>query len=133
MLNKVMLIGRLGHNPELKNTQSGVPVTTINLATDESYLDKDGNKVEKTEWHRLVLFNKQAENACKYLNKGSLIYAEGKLSTRKWQDKNGNDKYTTEILCNTVKYLANWKNEKANSTPPDYDQFAANGIDDCPF
>lgn len=135
MLNKVMIIGRLGRDPELKYTQAGVPVTSLNIATDESYLDKDGNKVDKAEWHKVILFNKQAENACTYLAKGSLVYVEGKLSTRKWQDKSGNDRYTTEILANTVKYLSNWKGEKEkpSTTQADYGQYEQSGMDDCPF
>lgn len=136
MLNKVMLIGRLGRDPELKYTQAGNAVSSVNIATDESYLDKNGDRVDKAEWHKIVLFNKQAENACEYLQKGSLVYIEGKLSTRKWQDKDGVDRYTTEILAAKVKYLSNWKGEKekAKSTNVDYGQYENNsGIDDCPF
>lgn len=133
MLNKAMLIGRLGRDPELKYTQTGTAVTSLSIATDESYLDKDGNRQDKTEWHKVILFNKQAENACTYLSKGSLIYVEGKITTRKWQDKDGNDKYTTEILANTVKYLSNWKGEKTNTVKADYSEFENSGMDDCPF
>lgn len=109
MLNQVQIIGRLGRSPELKYTQSGSPVCTLNIATDESYTDKNGNKVEQTEWHRVVLFNKQAENAAQYLDKGSLVFVQGKLKTRKWQDQNGNDMYTTEIISSDIKYLS-WNN-----------------------
>ena len=97
MLNKVMIIGHLGADPELRYTQSGSPVTTLRIATDESYTDRDGNRVERTEWHRVVVFQRAAENCNQYLRKGSLVYVEGKLSTRKWQDQNGQDRYTTEI------------------------------------
>ena len=85
MLNKVMIIGRLGRDPELRYTQSGSPVATLNVATDESYMDRDGNKVERTEWHRVSVFQRQAENCANFLTKGSLVYVEGSLQTRKWQ------------------------------------------------
>ena len=87
MLNKVMLIGRLGRDPELRYSQSGLPIANLRLATDESYVDKEGNKVERTEWHSIVVFQRQAENCANYLAKGSLIYVEGSLQTRKWQDQ----------------------------------------------
>ena len=99
MLNKVMLIGRLGRDPELRYTQSGSPVATLNVATDESYVDRDGNKVERTEWHRVSVFQRQAENCANFLAKGSLVYVEGNLQTRKWQDQNGQDRYTTWTKC----------------------------------
>lgn len=86
-LNKVMIIGRLGREPELKYTQSGSPVCTFSVATDESYTDNSGQKVEKAEWHRIVVFQKAAENCSQYLAKGSLVFIEGKLETRKWQDQ----------------------------------------------
>ena len=84
-LNKVMIIGRLGREPELKYTQSGSPVCTFSVATDESYTDNSGQKVEKAEWHRIVVFQKAAENCSQYLAKGSLVFIEGRLETRKWQ------------------------------------------------
>lgn len=105
MLNKVMLIGRLGRDPELRYTQSGSPVASLNIATDESYMDRDGNKVERTEWHRVSVFQRQAENCANYLAKGSLVYVEGSLQTRKWQDQNGQDRYTTEIKAQRVQFL----------------------------
>ncbi|WP_165076220.1 MULTISPECIES: single-stranded DNA-binding protein [unclassified Desulfovibrio] len=105
MLNKVMLIGRLGRDPELRYTQSGSPVATLNVATDESYTDRDGNKVERTEWHRVSVFQRQAENCANYLAKGSLVYVEGSLQTRKWQDQSGQDRYTTEIKAQRVQFL----------------------------
>ena len=97
MLNKVMIIGRLGRDPEVRYTQSGAPVTTLNIATDESYTDRDGNRTERTEWHRVVVFQRAAETCAQYLSKGSLVYVEGKLQTRKWQDQNGQDRYSTGI------------------------------------
>ena len=105
MLNKVMIIGRLGADPELRYTQSGSPVASLRIATDESYTDKDGNRMERTEWHRVVVFQRSAENCNQYLRKGSLVYVEGKLTTRKWQDQNGQDRYTTEIRADRVQFL----------------------------
>lgn len=105
MLNKVMLIGRLGRDPELRYAQSGSPVCNLNLATDESYTDRDGNRQERTEWHRVVVFQRAAENCGKFLTKGSLVYVEGSLQTRKYQDKDGQDKYVTEIRANRVQFL----------------------------
>lgn len=105
MLNKVQIIGHLGRDPELRYSQSGAPVATLNIATDESYVDKDGNKVERTEWHRVVVFQRSAENCSQYLSKGSLVYVEGKLQTRKWQDQQGQDKYSTEIKADRVQFL----------------------------
>lgn len=100
-----MLIGRLGRDPELRYSQSGLPIANLRLATDESYVDKDGNKVERTEWHSIVVFQRQAENCANYLTKGSLIYVEGSLQTRKWQDQQGQDRYTTEIKAQRVNFL----------------------------
>lgn len=105
MLNKVMIIGRLGRDPELRYTQSGSPVASLNIATDESYTDRDGNKVDRTEWHRVSVFQRQAENCANYLTKGSLVYVEGSLQTRKWQDQQGQDRYTTEIKAQRVQFL----------------------------
>ena len=105
MLNKVMIIGRLGRDPELRYTQSGSPVASLNIATDESYTDREGNKVDRTEWHRVSVFQRQAENCANYLTKGSLVFVEGSLQTRKWQDQQGQDRYTTEIKAQRVQCL----------------------------
>lgn len=105
MLNKVMIIGRLGRDPEIRYTQTGSPVCTLNIATDESYTDRDGNKVERTEWHRVSVFQRAAENCGQYLSKGSLVFVEGNLQTRKWQDQQGQDRYTTEIRAQRVQFL----------------------------
>lgn len=105
MLNKVMIIGRLGRDPELRYTQTGSPVCSLNIATDESYTDRDGNKVDRTEWHRVSVFQKAAENCAQYLAKGSLVFVEGSLQTRKWQDQQGQDRYTTEIKAQRVQFL----------------------------
>ncbi|MDX1588777.1 MAG: single-stranded DNA-binding protein [Oleiphilaceae bacterium] len=98
-VNKVILIGNLGADPETRYTANGTAVTNLNLATDESYKDKNtGQLVPRTEWHRVVMFGKLAEIAAQYLRKGSKAYIEGRLQTRKWQGQDGQDKYTTEIL-----------------------------------
>ena len=105
MLNKVMIIGRLGADPEIRYTQAGQPICSLRVATDESYTDKDGNRVERTEWHSVVAFGKTADHCNQFLRKGSLVYVEGKLSTRKWQDQKGQDRYTTEIRADRVQFL----------------------------
>lgn len=105
MLNRVMLIGRLGADPEIKYTQSGSPIANLRVATDESYTDRNGQRQEKTEWHTVIAFQRTAEICQQYLHKGSLVYIEGKLQTRKWQDKNGQDRYTTEIQCQRLQML----------------------------
>ena len=105
MLNKVMLIGRLGADPEVRNTQSGVPVATLRIATDESFTDRNGNRTERTEWHRVVVFQRQAETCGQYLRKGSLVYVEGRITTRKWQGQDGQDHYSTEIRADRVIFL----------------------------
>lgn len=98
-INKVILVGNLGANPEVKYNQAGKAVANLSVATSESWTDKNtGQKNEKTEWHRVILFGKLAEISGQYLSKGSKVYVEGKLQTRKWQDQNGQDKYTTEVI-----------------------------------
>jgi single-strand DNA-binding protein len=105
-VNKVILVGNLGKDPEVKYTASGAAVTNITVATSESWNDKQtGEKVEKTEWHRVVAFQRQAEIIGVYRRKGSQVYLEGKLQTRKWQDQNGQDRYTTEIVANDMQML----------------------------
>ncbi|MCI5158493.1 MAG: single-stranded DNA-binding protein [Candidatus Electrothrix sp. AUS1_2] len=105
MINKVILIGNLGADPELKYTQSGVPVATLSVATNERWKDKDGQQQEQTEWHRVIAWRQLAEICNQYLHKGSKVYVEGKLQTRKWQDPNGNDRYTTEIIARDIQFL----------------------------
>ena len=105
-INKVILIGHLGQDPEVKYMPSGQAVCNVTLATTESWTDKNsGEKVEKTEWHRVVFFRRLAEIAGEYLRKGSQVYLEGRLQTRKWQDQSGNDRYTTEIVANDMQML----------------------------
>lgn len=105
MLNKVMIIGRLGRDPEMRYFQTGSPICTLNIATDESYTDSDGNRVNRAEWHRVIVFQRAAENCSQYLTKGSLVYVEGSLQTRKWQDQQGQDRYSTEIKAQRVQFL----------------------------
>lgn len=105
-INKVILIGNLGKDPEHAVTNSGSAVTKLAVATDESYKDKNtGQMVPKTEWHRVVMFNRLAEIAKDYLKKGSKVYIEGRLQTRKWQDQSGQDRYTTEIVAHEMQML----------------------------
>lgn len=104
-VNKVILVGNLGRDAELRYTPGGSPVATLNMATTEVWNDKAGQKQEKTEWHRVVLWGKTAESLNEYLTKGKQIYVEGRLQTRKWQDKDGKDKYTTEIRGDRIVLL----------------------------
>ena len=115
-VNKVILIGNLGKDPETRYMSNGEAVTNITLATTEAWKDKSGEKQEKTEWHRLVFFRRVAEIAGQYLRKGSQIYVEGKLQTRKWQDAQGVERYTTEIVVGEMKMLDK-RAEAAPGTP----------------
>ena len=133
MLNRVMIIGRLGADPELRYTQAGQPICSLRIATDESYTDKDGNRVERTEWHSVVAFGKTADHCNQFLHKGSLVYVEGKLATRKWQDQNGHDRYTTEIRADRVQFLE--KRENGPQKPAQRKERGGeqNNMDDIPF
>jgi len=104
-VNKVILVGRLGKDPETRYMTNGEAVTNVTLATSENWKDKSGEKQEKTEWHNLVFYRRLAEVAGEYLKKGSQIYVEGKIQTRKWQDKEGKDRYSTEIIVNEMQML----------------------------
>lgn len=104
-VNKVILIGNLGRDPEVRYMPSGDAIANLSVATTETWKDKAGEKQEATEWHRVVFFGKQAEICGQYLKKGSQIYVEGSLRTRKWQDKDGNDRYTTEIVATEMQML----------------------------
>ncbi len=106
-VNKVILIGNLGRDPELRYTSSGVPVATFTLATSEEWKDKNtGNKQEHTEWHRIVAWRRLGEICGEYLHKGSKVYVEGKLRTRAWEDREGNTRYTTEIVAQNLQILS---------------------------
>jgi single-strand DNA-binding protein len=106
MLNKAMIIGNLGADPEMRYTQSGTAVANFNVATTERYTNNAGERVEETEWHKVVAWQRLAEICADYLTKGSRVYIEGKIQTRKWQDQNGNDRYTTEIVAREMKMLS---------------------------
>ncbi len=119
MVNKAILIGRLGKDPEVRYTPDGLMVTSFTLATDENWKDKNGERVQKTEWHRIVTFRQLAEICGKYLAKGKLVFIEGKIQTRSWDDKDGNKRYTTEIVASDMRMLdskgAAGKGEDASS------------------
>lgn len=106
MVNKAIIIGNLGRDPEVRYTQSGTQVTTFSVATTERWKGQDGQMQESTEWHKIVAWRRLAEICGEYLHKGSKVYIEGKIQTRKWQDQNGNDKYTTEIIAREMKMLS---------------------------
>lgn len=119
-INKVILIGALGNDPEIRTTQGGAVIASLSVATNDSIKDKaSGEWQERTEWHKVVLFGKMAEVARDYLKKGSQVYIEGRLQTRKWQDKEGHDRYTTEIVGNDMQMLGGKRgDDKTQSTPP---------------
>ena len=132
-VNKVILVGRLGADPEVRYTSSGTAVAKFNLATSENWKDKDGSKQEKTEWHRVVAFGKLGEICGEYLSKGKQVYVEGKLQTRSWDDKDGNKKYTTEVNINSMVMLGSGdgggKEVAASSEPQSF----PSSEDDIPF
>lgn len=150
-VNKVIIIGNLGADPEVRYMPSGGAVTNIRVATSEGWKDKQtGETQERTEWHRIVFFNRLAEIASEYLRKGSKVYIEGSLRTNKWQDQNGNERYTTEIIANSMQMLdskggsgaASSASSSMNSAQPNYSQesipatepeMAAEFDDDIPF
>ncbi len=104
-INKVILVGRLGADPELKTVNSGQNVSRFSLATSENWVDKEGQKQERTEWHRVVVWGRLAEICAKHLSKGRQVYVEGRLQTRSWEDQQGQKKYSTEIVAQTVQFL----------------------------
>ena len=104
-VNKVILVGRLGADPELKTLSSGQSVANFNIATSENWVDRDGQKQERTEWHRIVVWGKLAEICRQHLAKGRQVFVEGKLQTRSWEDQQGQKRYTTEITATTVQFL----------------------------
>ena len=104
-VNKAILVGRLGRDPEARTTNSGLAITTIRLATTERKKDSDGNWGEHTEWHTVTTFGKTAENAARFLSKGRQVYVEGRLRTRKWQDKDGRDRWSTEVVADLLQFL----------------------------
>jgi single-strand DNA-binding protein len=115
-INKVMVMGRLGQDPELRYTQNQTAVCSLNVATTEYRMGQDGQRQEMTEWHRVVVWGKQAENASKYLAKGRGVFIEGRLQTRSWEDQNGQKRYTTEIVANNVQFLPSGQSQGQNNT-----------------
>ncbi len=104
-VNKAILVGNLGRDPELRHTQNGQAVVNFTLATSENWTDKNGERVERTEWHRIVVWGKTGEMCAQYLSKGRTVYVEGRIQTREWEDKDGNKRYTTEINAQTVNFI----------------------------
>ncbi|MFZ1981626.1 MAG: single-stranded DNA-binding protein [Smithella sp.] len=137
MVNKVILIGRLGKDPDVRYTPDGTMVTNFNLATDEQWKDKNGEKVQKTEWHRIVTWGKLAEICGNYLVKGKLVFIEGRIQTRSWEDKEGVKRFTTEIIASNMQMLDSKGQNKAEDTSFDAASTSANGgnspLDDVPF
>ena len=144
-VNKVILIGYLGQDPEVRYTQNGVPVANFSIATSEQWKDRDGVKQEHTEWHRIVAWNRLAEICGEYLHKGSQVYIEGKLQTRSWDDRDGNKRYATEIVAQSMTMLGSPRGDGNQSppaqdtgktgrrTPPAYDDGTYPPDDDIPF
>ena len=141
VINKVIIVGNLGADPDSRAMPSGNAVTNISVATSESWNDREtGEKQEKTEWHRVVFFNRLAEIAAQYLKKGSQVYVEGKLQTRKWEDKEGNERWTTEVVANQMQMLGDrmsndMSNDNASSSQSSSDNdFSTDDFDDdIPF
>ena len=131
-VNKVILVGNLGKDPEVKYLDSGVAVANFSLATTENYKNKEGEKVSQTEWHNIVLWRGLAEVAEKYLKKGANVYVEGKIKTRKWEDKDGNTRYNTEILADNMTMLGGKKDFQENPINPPQET-SSDKADDLPF
>jgi single-strand DNA-binding protein len=104
-VNKAIILGNLGRDPELRHTPGGKAVATLRIATNEVWTDQSGERQERTEWHTVVVWGRQAENCNQYLKKGRTVYIEGRLTTRKWQDKEGKDRYSTEIVADRVQFI----------------------------
>lgn len=132
-VNKVILIGNLGKDPEVRSIEGGTKVASFSLATNEIYKGKDGNKVEQTEWHNIVVWRGLAELAEKYLRKGSQIYLEGKIKTRSWDDKEGNKRYITEIVGDSMNFLGKpggGNNDSHQAPPPSEEHVGADSSSD---
>lgn len=134
MLNKVMLIGNLGRDPEVRTTTSGTPVANFSLATSRRWTDRDGQRQEQTEWHNIVCWGRQAEIAGQYLTKGKQIFVEGRLQTRSWEDKNsGEKKYRTEVVCDNFQMLGRRGDDGGGSNYGNNDSDFGPADDDIPF
>jgi len=119
-VNKVILVGHLGNDPEIRYTQGGIPVGNFRLATTERWTNKNGERGERTEWHRIVVWGKLAEICSEYLKKGKQVYVEGRIQTRQWQDKDGNNRYTTEINCQNLVMLGKAGDRVDVAAPPSF-------------
>ncbi len=132
-INKAIIIGNLGRDPETRYSADGAAITNVSIATTSSWKDKSsGERKEETEWHRVVFFGKLAEIAGQYLKKGSTVYVEGRLKTRKWQDKDGIEKYSTEIMAEQMQMLGG-KPEEKPAPKAQRGSPSTNDDDDCPF
>ncbi|MCP4081895.1 MAG: single-stranded DNA-binding protein [Planctomycetaceae bacterium] len=137
-VNRVIILGNLGQDPELRQTTGGSAVTNVSVATSESWTDKNsGEKVEKVEWHKVVLFGKPAEIVAQYLKKGSQAYFEGKLRTRKWQADDGSDRYSTEIVADAFQFIGGKDSQAepshAPAAPAESSPAAGDAFDEIPF
>lgn len=140
-VNKVILVGRLGKDPDVRYTPAGDAVADLSIATSEKFKNQEGEYNERTEWHKCVVWRNTAEFAKQYIKKGQLVYVEGKLQTRKWQDKSGNNRYSTEVQANTLTPLGSWAKtgdngdgNNNNSAPQNNNtQAAGNDADEIPF
>ena len=138
MVNKVILIGNLGADPELRYTSGGTPVADLRLATSRKWTDKGGQQQEDTQWHRVVVWSKQAETCKEYLSKGRQVYVEGRLQTRQWEDRDGNKRWTTEVVAENVRFLGGGRGGGGGGydgppPPDDRDAPTEMGDDDIPF
>ena len=136
-VNKVILLGNLGKDPEIRHLDNGIAVANFSLATTESYTNKQGERVNQTEWHNIVLWRGLADVAEKYLKKGNSIYVEGKINTRKWEDKEGVTRYSTDIIADKMTMLGS-KSDNSNSaatavSPAESSPIKSSGNDDLPF
>jgi single-strand DNA-binding protein len=138
-VNKVILLGNLGRDPELRHTGSGKAVATLNLATTDSWTDQSGERQERTEWHRVVVWGRPAESCAQYLKKGRQVFIEGRIQTRKWQDQEGKDRYSTEVVADRVQFLGGGGPSAGAGSGSGYDDGGdiapppAAGDDDIPF
>ena len=138
-VNKVILVGRLGQDPEVRYTQGGTAVANLRIATDETWKDQSGERQQRTEWHTVVAWRRLAEICGQYLSKGRLVYIEGKLQTRSWQDREGNKRYSTEVQADNMVMLGGGRSEEGQATPAPAQPAAASGADsgtsddDIPF
>lgn len=128
-LNKVLLIGNLGADPEVRTSQSGTKVARLRIATTERVRDRNGNWSDATEWHSIVCFGRTAENVGRFLKKGRQVYVEGRLQTRKWQDRDGNDRWTTEVVANDVRFLGGPRQDTRQPSRSEAEPYD----DDIPF